>query len=87
MVRSLGLKLSDTRAYEPQIRARLGTTAHFCKEVVLKLRAVGDACGMRGAVCGAIPGCKGGVFDHDCRALRLGGEACSEVGSYLRLID
>ena len=27
--RSLSLKLSDTRVYEPQIRARLGTTAHF----------------------------------------------------------
>ena len=38
--RSLSLKLSDTRVYEPQIRARLGTTAHFCKVVVLKLRAV-----------------------------------------------
>jgi len=38
--RSLGLKLSDTRVYEPQIRARLGTTAHFCEVVVLKLRAV-----------------------------------------------
>ena len=39
--RSLSLKLSDTRVYEPQIRARLGTTAHFCEVVVLKLRAVG----------------------------------------------
>jgi len=29
--RSLSLRLSDTRVYEPQIRARLGTTAHFCK--------------------------------------------------------
>jgi len=27
--RPLSLKLSDTRVYEPQIRARLGTTAHF----------------------------------------------------------
>ena len=27
--RSLSLKLSDTRVFEPQIRARLGTTAHF----------------------------------------------------------
>jgi len=26
--RSLRLKLSDTRVYEPQTRARLGTTAH-----------------------------------------------------------
>ena len=32
--------MSDTKAYEPQIRARLGTTAHFCEVVVLKLRAV-----------------------------------------------
>jgi len=31
--RSLSLKLSDTRVYEPQIQARLGTTAHFCKVV------------------------------------------------------
>ena len=38
--RSLSLKLSDTRVYEPQIRARLGTTAHFCEVAVLKLRAV-----------------------------------------------
>ena len=37
--RSLSLKLSDTRVHESQIRARLGTTAHFCKVVVLKLRA------------------------------------------------
>ena len=28
--RSLSLKLSDTRVYEPQIRARLGTATHFC---------------------------------------------------------
>jgi len=33
--RSLSLKLGDTRVYEPQIRARLGTTA--CEAVVLKL--------------------------------------------------
>ena len=33
--RSLSLKLSDTRVYEPQMLARLGTTAHFCKVVVL----------------------------------------------------
>ena len=31
--RSLSLKLSDTRDYEPQIRARLGTTTHFCEVV------------------------------------------------------
>jgi len=29
--RSLSLKLIDTRVYAPQIRARLGTTAHFCR--------------------------------------------------------
>ena len=28
--RSLSLKLTDTRVYEPQIRARLVTTAHVC---------------------------------------------------------
>ena len=38
--RSLSLKMSDTRVYEPQIRARLGTATHFCEVVVLKLRAV-----------------------------------------------
>jgi len=38
--RSLSLKLSDKRVYEPQIRARLGTAAHFCEVVVLKMRAV-----------------------------------------------
>ena len=47
--RSLSLKLSDTRVYEPQIRARLGTTAHFCEVVVLKsIRA--DAFGGEGAI-------------------------------------
>ena len=34
--RSLSLKLSDTRVYEPQTRARLGTTAQLCRVVVLK---------------------------------------------------
>ena len=33
--RSLSLNLSHTRVYEPQIRARLGTTAHFRQVVVL----------------------------------------------------
>ena len=40
--RSLSLKRSDTRVYEPQIRARLGTTAHFLLGEladVLQLRA------------------------------------------------
>jgi len=36
----LGLKLSDTRVYEPQIRARLGTAAHLCEVVVPKWRQV-----------------------------------------------
>ena len=35
--RSLSLELSDARVFEPQIRARIGTTAHFCEAVVLKL--------------------------------------------------
>jgi len=35
--KSLSLKLSDSRVYEPQLRARLGTTAHFCEVVVLKV--------------------------------------------------
>ena len=33
---SFSLKLSDTRVYEPPIRARLGTTAYFRKGVVLR---------------------------------------------------
>ena len=42
--RSLSLKLSDTRVYEPQIRARLGTTTHFCEVVGIDLEvAVDDA--------------------------------------------
>ena len=28
------------KVYEPKIRARLGTAAHFCEVVVLKLRTV-----------------------------------------------
>jgi len=38
LTRPLSLKLSDPKVYEPQIRARLGTTAHFCEVVVLKLK-------------------------------------------------
>jgi len=34
------LELSDTKAYEPQIRALLGTASHFCRVIVLKLRTV-----------------------------------------------
>jgi len=29
------LELSDTTVYEPEIRARLGTAAHFCEVVAL----------------------------------------------------
>jgi len=32
--------LSDATVYEPQIRARLGTTAHFYEVAVLNFRAV-----------------------------------------------
>ena len=32
------LELSGTKVYEPSIRARLGTAAHFCEVDVLKLR-------------------------------------------------
>jgi len=38
--RSLSLNLSVTRVYAPQIQARLGTTAHFCRVVVLTSRAI-----------------------------------------------
>jgi len=34
------LEWSDAKVYEPSIRARLGTAAHFCEVVVLKLRQV-----------------------------------------------
>jgi len=35
------LELSTTQTYAPQIRARLGTAAHLCEVVVLKLIAFG----------------------------------------------
>jgi len=41
--RSLSVKLSDTRVYAPRIRARLGTTAHFCELVVLYFFALRGA--------------------------------------------
>ena len=31
---TLGLQLSDTKVYEPEIRALLGTASHFCEAVV-----------------------------------------------------
>jgi len=34
------LELSDTKVYEPQIRALLGTATQFCEVVVLKLRII-----------------------------------------------
>jgi len=34
------LELSDTKVYEPQIRALLGTASHFCELVVLKFKTV-----------------------------------------------
>ena len=34
------LELSDTKVYEPSIRALLGSDPHFCGEVLLKLGAV-----------------------------------------------
>ena len=34
------LELNDAKVYEPQIRALLGTSSHFCEEVVLKMRTV-----------------------------------------------
>jgi len=34
------LELSDTKVYEPSIRALLGTASHFCEVVVLELRTV-----------------------------------------------
>ena len=35
--RSPSLELSDTRVYAPQMRARVGTTAHVCIVAVLEL--------------------------------------------------
>ena len=37
---ALGLELSDTRVYEPEIRALLGAASHSCKAVVLTSRTV-----------------------------------------------
>ena len=37
---TLDLELSDTKVYEPYIRALLGTTSHYCEAVVLESRAV-----------------------------------------------
>jgi len=37
------LELRDTKVYEPYIRARLGTAAHLCELVVLKLNSTPQA--------------------------------------------
>ena len=37
---TLGLELSDTKVYEPEILVLLGTAPHFYEAVVLKLRTV-----------------------------------------------
>ena len=37
---TLGLELSDTKVYEPQIRALIGTAYHYCEAVVLASRPV-----------------------------------------------
>ena len=33
---TLGLEMSDTKVYEPEIRALLGTASHLCEAVVPK---------------------------------------------------
>jgi hypothetical protein len=37
---TLGLELSDTKVYEPEIRALLGTVSYYSEAVVLKSRTV-----------------------------------------------
>jgi len=44
-----------SKAYEPQIRARLGTAAHFSEGVVLKLRTVPIGTGASNSVYWARP--------------------------------
>ena len=44
LISSLGL--SDTKFYEPQIKALLGTASHFWEEAFLKLRTVTVAVGL-----------------------------------------
>ena len=34
--RPLGLELTETQVFEPSIRARLGTTAQFCKVIGIR---------------------------------------------------
>ena len=56
----LSLKLSDTRVYEPQMRARLGTTSPACQST--------PDCGMRQSWGELVQGLLGPV-DHSFRAL------------------
>ena len=37
---TLGLELRDTKVYEPEMRALLGTASHYCETVVLESRTV-----------------------------------------------
>jgi len=46
------LELSDKKVHEPCIRARLGTAAHFCEVVVLKLRTTRDTAAMHASPAG-----------------------------------
>ena len=57
---TLGLEVSDTNVYEPQIQALLGTASHYCEAVVLgglQLDAV------------ALPGRLGGACETPTRAV------------------
>ena len=72
------LELSDTQVYEPYIRARLGTAAHFCEAVTCFL--VGrDACShgtVRDFVFSSCSSCRCGAE----RRLRVCAVACAGVG-------
>jgi len=48
------LELSDTKVYAPQMRARLGTAAHFCEVVILKLRTAPIGSPRRGSSAGGV---------------------------------
>jgi len=59
------LELGDTKVYEPQIRALLGTAAHFCEVVVLE-----RAKPLYSTEGGWSVGCR--VSDVGCRVLGVG---------------
>jgi len=65
--RSLSLKLSDTRVYEPQIRARLRTTAHFCRVSALTF-SLSDGSRAGEVPTAALPG----TFPPECGGDDLG---------------